>query len=198
MISNERFINWMNIVRATHGPLQYRILENFWESQISSKQWLLDTLKNLNISCNGVVYIFGGWFGVLGGMLKDTHPNIKEVFSIDIDQESKSIGSQLNPDLTFITCDMQNINFSVPPSLVINTSTEHITQAVFDNWIKKIPSKVPIILQGNNFFSCVEHIRCSINLQEFQKMNSLDVIKYAGELDCRQFTRYMTIGYKNG
>jgi hypothetical protein len=55
---------------------------------------------------------------------------------------------------------------------------------------------VPIILQGNNFFSCPEHIRCSTNLDDFNKKNPLEKVIYTGELNCVQFTRYMTIGYK--
>jgi len=82
-------------------------------------------------------------------------------------------------------------------SLIINTSTEHVSQNTFDTWLNNMPANVPIILQGNNFFSCEEHIRCTDTLNEFTKINKLDTIIYSGELDCIQFKRFMIIGNKN-
>jgi hypothetical protein len=195
MVSSARIIQWMNVIRATHGDEQHRILESFWESQLTSKQWLIDTLNTLNMDCYKSVYVFGGWYGVLGGMLRDTHKHIHAVYSIDLDANSKIIGEQMNPDVTFITADMKDFVFPETPSLVINTSTEHVAQHIFDAWAVQIPKLVPVVLQGNNFFSCTEHVRCSSTLEDFKKMNPLNVYKYAGELDCKQFTRYMTIGY---
>jgi len=196
MITNERFISWMNVVRNNSGSVQYRILESFWESQITSKQWIIDVLKHQNIQWSGTVYIFGGWFGVLGGMLKDEFPNFSDICSIDINPDVEKIGKKMNPDIRFVTSDMKDFCYTETPSLIINTSTEHIEQDVFDVWMKNIPKFVPVVLQGNNFFECVEHVRCSKNINDFKKMNFMDSTKYAGELDCKQFTRYMTIGYK--
>jgi hypothetical protein len=175
MLKNDRVIQWMNVIRRTKGKEQNRILECFWESQITSKQWIIDTLTDKSISCYSSVYVFGGWYGVLGGMLRDTY--------------------SLNPDITFIVEDMQNVKFKELPSVIINTSTEHINQSVYNTWVSALPKFVPIVLQGNNYFSHHEHIRCSNNLTEFKRMNPLDSIVYEGELDCKQFTRYMTIGY---
>lgn len=196
MLKTQRVIQWMNVVRKYKGEEQYRILESFWESQLTSKQWIIDTLTNKNIVVYGSVYIFGGWFGVLGGMLLDNFDHITKVYSIDIDPNVKIIGQQLNPDVTFITSDMQDFRFEEKPSLIINTSTEHVSQETFDLWLKTIPKFVPIILQGNNYFSCNEHVRCTNDLEEFKKVNFLDSVKYEGELDCTQFKRFMVIGYK--
>lgn len=186
----------MNVVRKYKGEEQYRILESFWESQLTSKQWIIDTLTNKNIVVYDSVYIFGGWFGVLGGMLLDNFDHITKVYSIDINPNVKIIGEELNPDVTFITSDMQDFTFEKVPSLIINTSTEHIPQEVFYLWLQKLPAFTPIVLQGNNYFSCDEHVRCTEDLEEFKKINFLDFISYEGELDCKQFKRFMTIGYK--
>lgn len=196
MLKIDRVVQWMNIVRQTEGKQQYRILESFWNSQLTSKQWLIDTLNQKHIPVYGSVYIFGGWFGVLGGMVLDAFKHIKSVYSIDIDPDVKEIGEKLNPDVHFITSDMQNFIFEERPSLIINTSTEHINQDLYNNWLENTPKFVPIILQGNNYFSCKEHVRCSTDLEDFKKMNPLTSIKYEGELNCTQFTRYMTIGYR--
>ena len=41
MLSHERVIQWMNVIRKTTGASQYRILENFWASQLNSKVWMV-------------------------------------------------------------------------------------------------------------------------------------------------------------
>ena len=56
MLSHERVIQWMNVIRKTTGASQYRILENFWASQLNSKVWMVrNILKNL---INFVYHVF--------------------------------------------------------------------------------------------------------------------------------------------
>lgn len=185
----------MDIIRETSGPEQYRLLENFWASQIRSKAWLINTIKSLKLLDEGDVYIFGGWYGILGSLIKDNFL-YKNIYNIDIDENCNIIGKRLDSKIIFITCDMAKFKF-FPNSnvgLVINTSTEHISQDVFNSWIKNIPSDVTVVLQGNNYFNCSEHIRCTKNLSEFNSINKLNTVLFTGELDCKQFTRFMTIG----
>ena len=193
MIAANRFVYWMNAVRLHTGEQQYRILESFWESQITSKIWLINAIKSLNIPFDSV-YIFGGWFGVLGGLLLDQY-NVN-VYSIDIDKEVANIGQQMNPDVVFFTSDMKDFLYPTTPNLIINTSTEHITQETYNQWLQNIPTGALVILQGNDLYSCVEHIRCTKSLEEFNEHNPLNRILYTGSLNCKTFTRWMTIGYK--
>jgi hypothetical protein len=188
----------MNVIRDTSGTDQYRLLENFWASQLRSKAWLINTIKMLDFPQDGNVYIFGGWYGILASLIKDNF-DYDAVYSIDIDAECEITGKLLDNRIKFVVSDMTNITKEeiINTSLIINTSTEHISQNTFDTWLNNMPDNVPIILQGNNYFSCEEHVRCSIDLEDFKKMNFLDVIHYEGELDCTQFTRYMIIGNKN-
>jgi hypothetical protein len=194
MINENRLIQWMNTIRNHSGTIQYRILESFWGSQIRSKTWLIKMALEKNI-LNGPIYIFGGWYGVLGGMIADNTIDEK-IYSIDLDESTEAIGNQLNPDINFVIQDMKNFEFNEMPRLIINTSTEHISQETYDIWFSKLPATVPIILQGNNFFSCEEHIRCSSDLEQFKKDNYLDSFIFEGTLDCNEFNRYMTIGFK--
>ena len=120
----------------------------------------------------------------------------EKIYSIDVDESTEAIGTQLNPDINFVIQDMKNFEFNELPGLIINTSTEHISQETYDIWFSKLPTMVPIILQGNNFFSCNEHIRCSQDLEQFKKDNYLDSFIFEGTLDCNEFNRYMTIGFK--
>jgi hypothetical protein len=188
----------MNVIRETSGPEQYRLLENFWASQLRSKAWLINTIKMLDLPQDGNVYVFGGWYGILASLIKDNF-NYDAVYSIDIDAECKVIGELLDSRIKFVTSDMIYITKEeiINPSLIINTSTEHVSQNTFDIWLNNMPNNVPIILQGNNFFSCKEHIRCTDTLNKFTKINQLDTIIYSDELDCIQFNRFMNIGYKN-
>lgn len=196
MINTRRFIQWMNVVRELSGDQQFRVLESFWESQITSKFWLLDKMQ-LFIDKENVknVYIFGGWYGVLGGLIHDIYSN-SNVFSIDIDPDTKKIGERMNPDINFEISDMAKYNIPSDASLIINTSTEHVSQNTFDIWYSTLPNSVPIILQGNDFFSCQEHVRSTETLEEFLKLNKLNKLFYTGSLNCNQFNRFMSMGTK--
>lgn len=193
-ISSDRIINWMNAIRNSSGNDQYRLLENFWESQLKSKAWLINTLKYLNLPQDGNVYIFGGWYGVLASLIKDNF-NYKNIYSIDIDPVCEVIGKDLDDRINFITSDMVDVVLT-DPVLIINTSTEHIDQITFDKWLKNMPPDVPIILQGNNFFECDEHVRCCINIEEFKQLNRMTKYLMEGSLQCNPFYRWMTVGYR--
>lgn len=197
-VSSDRIIQWMNVLRETSGAEQYRLLENFWASQLKSKAWLVNAIKLLKLLQTGNVYIFGGWYGVLASLIKD-HCTYNQIYSIDIDATCESFGNRLDDRITFISSDMLDIKEHeiINAGLIINTSTEHITQETYDQWLSNLPLNVPIILQGNNFFECKEHLRCTKDLSEFVKCSKLHNIVFQGELDCEQFTRFMIIGYKN-
>lgn len=202
-ISSERVISWMNVIRNFSEKQKFRILENFWESQIKSKAWLINEIKNQNLPIEKNIYIFGGWYGILAQLLLDTFPKIKTVYSIDIDFDCKMYGNLLSNNdkrIVFITEDMKNFSSYNNPSLIINTSTEHITQKKYNEWLEKIPNNVPIIVQGNDFYECSEHVRCHDTLEEFNKNNKLTKTLYTDKLECMGpnglFNRFMTIGYK--
>jgi hypothetical protein len=194
-ISSDRIISWMNVIRETTGVEQYRLLENFWASQLRSKAWLINTLKTTEFSRIGNVYVFGGWYGILASLIKDNFP-YTNVYSVDIDPVCETVGRKLDNRISYITNDMASYNVK-NASLIINTSTEHITQETFGGWLQNMPNDTLIVLQGNNYFSCDEHIRCYSTQEEFNIHNKLHEIIYTNKLDCIQFTRFMTIGYKN-
>lgn len=196
-ISSEKIISWMNVIREHKGKQQSRILENFWESQLKSKAWAINCLKENKIDGPGDAYIFGGWYGILASLVKDKF-FFNEVYSIDIDPECKIIGPKFDDKINFITRDMRSFHFDTKRkiSLIVNTSTEHVSQTTFDVWLQHMPPHTPILLQGNNFFECGEHVRCSTTIDQFKKQNPLDVVLFEGELNCGNFTRFMTLGYK--
>jgi len=196
-ISSDRVIQWMNTIRDASGTEQYRLLENFWASQLRSKAWMINILHSLRLDQDGDVYIFGGWYGILGSLILDNF-YYKNIYSIDIDPMCKKMGTVLNNRVKFIEEDMKSFTFddSSNPTLIINTSTEHISQETFDTWLNNMPVGVPIVLQGNDYFECEEHIRCASSLDDFLVKSNLDKLIYMGRLDCEQFNRFMIIGYK--
>jgi len=221
LIPSARVIAWMNALRHHTGETQYRILENFWESQIKSKAWIITMLKELNITSGGDAYVFGGWYGVMASMLAD-NCGFRKVYSIDADCSCKIFGEELDQQETslkieFVTSAMEDFTFDnytnteksyglhyglhkvfvySSPRLIINTSVEHIATDVFNRWLSNVPDDVPIVLQGNNL-DIPEHVRIATSLEDFKKQNPLQKILWEGELDCETFTRYMIIGYKN-
>ena len=201
MIPHERVIQWMNVVREEiHSPEQFRVLENFWASQLNSKMWLIEHINEQCLLFPGShIYIFGGWYGILAQLLIQAIPGVK-VTSIDIDPKCAIFGERLklpDDDIEFITADMQHFTeYSPNTRLIINTSTEHVSQETFDSWLFNVPQDINVVLQGNNFFDCDEHVRCTNTLPDFIQLNKLHTIKFTGELDCIQFTRFMMIGRK--
>ena len=200
MISHQRVIQWMNVIREERGEQQLRILENFWASQLNSKMWLIENVqKHCSIPDNSDIYIFGGWYGVLAQLLSDVFPTCN-IFSIDKDEECAKYGNRLklsSDNITFITHDMMDFkNYSSNTSLIVNTSTEHVTQEIFDSWIYNMPEEVHVVLQGNDFYSCSEHVRCTKTLADFHFLNTLPITLMAGSLNCETFNRWMIIGWK--
>jgi hypothetical protein len=201
-IPPDRIVQWMNVIRNHQHdiPTQYRVLENFWESQIKSKIWLIENIINFRQNKKfSSVYIFGGWYGILAQLISDNIPNTT-IYSIDQDPHCAIIGKQLcenQSNIHFVTEKMENFSqySNVDEnSLFINTSVEHLTQNIYDTWYNNIPKGSQIILQGNNFFECPEHVRCSKTIDDFIDISKLHKIEMTGTLDCKQFNRFMVIG----
>lgn len=202
MISSTRIIQWMSVIRESPPNMRYRILENFWDSQVRSKAWLVNNIKKHIPNLSGRIYIIGGWYGILAQFIVDNFPKTM-VYNVDIDDGCVKYGKALCNDdhrIQFITKDMAKFNSYVNPNLIINTSTEHVTKETYREWFDGLPIEVPIIIQGNNFFDCADHIRAVESLQEFNENSLFKTISYTDSLECqgvgKPFYRYMTIGYK--
>jgi hypothetical protein len=188
----------MSVLREENEFEKYRLLENFWSSQIRSKSWLINIVNQHLSSVSGNVYVMGGWYGVLAQFLSD-NLDVNKIYSIDIDAKCEIVGRKLSGNdekIIFLTRDMKNFTNYINPGLIINTSTEHITEDDFNQWLSNVPNDVPVVLQGNNLFDCSDHIRCSETLEEFVLTSKLNKILYNGSLDCETFQRFMVVGYK--
>ena len=78
-------------------------------------------------------------------------------------------------------------------NIVINTSTEHVDQETYDLWFDRIPYGSLIVIQGNNFFECDQHTRCSSSLLDFKRMNYVNKSIFEGTLPHDLYDRYMCV-----
>lgn len=188
------------------------ILDSLSDSQIESKLWLVDAVKNFNL---GKIFLCAGWVATL---LFDRRLNFTQCVSIDIDPNCQLIAKILhkrflidNWKFQSVTEDIHNINYSkhkfdfyradgttcnvdIIPDTIINTSCEHVDN--FKEWFESIPTGKLVILQSNNGFGISGHINCVNNLLEFKNQTPLSVELYSGQKDMPKFTRFMRIGYR--
>jgi hypothetical protein len=204
-VSQQQLIHWFNAIRNLPDVERTRALDAFWSGQLDSKAWLVTELNKIVLNASNI-YVFGGWIGVLANMLlnSSSYPVLK-VRSIDLDSWCEPVADTLNKihemdDWRFKarTADMSTYDYEweITPHIVINTSSEHVTQSVYDTWYDRIPVGSLIVVQGNDFFSCDEHVRCSHSLDEFNTMNRVNKPLYTGELKTDMYTRYMSIWIK--
>lgn len=196
-IEAKRITDWMTFLRD-HPDHRDRFLECFWPSQMQSKLWLIEKMRECRTPIDKV-YIFGGWFGIMAQLVEEAYWP-RHLVSIDIDPLCARLGPKIGGyNIEFETCSMEEYNYPWTPDVVINTSCEHITQEVYDLWWAKVPVGTYFFLQGNDFFKHPEHIRCSKDMNEFLdqcRLNNQRRLKF-GTLDCPgPFTRYMVWGKK--
>lgn len=195
-IDTEHLHHWMNAVRISSNPM--RTLDAFWRGQVSSKEWLIKELENLNLGTRSVE-IHGGWMGVLASMMFQSKLPIQQIVSVDIDPVVQHIAEEMNR-IEFNegmfraeTGDMCN-RYPVSDT-VINTSFEHITQEQHETWLEHMFEDQLLVLQSNNY-DIPEHIRIAKDLDEFKQQANLSKVLWAGELELPKYKRFMIIGYK--
>lgn len=197
-IDIEDILFWMDAIRDSED--RYRTLESFWKGQVRSKTWLVESLEALNLYGSRRIVIHGGWYGVLASLLFNSKVNVSHITSVDIDPGCKDIATTMNKRYEMAgkfsaeTADMCTYNYEA--DVVINTCCEHITQEQYEQWLANVPNEAVVILQSNNYFSHEEHIRCSIDVDDFIKMSSLSVL-WAGEMELPKYKRFMIIGKKH-
>ena len=192
MVNFDITMKWMEYIR-NNPDNAYRFSENFWSSQIESKKWLLEYIpEDAHTIC-----IFGGWYGILAQFIAEKFPD-SYIVTTDLDPSTEDVFYQINTseNIYHRIWDMRDgIPYSLYPDLVINTSSEHVTQEVYDAWWNSIPTGTKYIVQGNNLEN-PEHVRTTDTLDEFLKINKIKDPQYAGMLKCGHFYRFMAVGYK--
>ena len=150
---------WMQLIR-THPDG----LDCFWPSQINAKAWLVEEV-NFHFPRAQSCIIFGSWYGVLADML-----TIEDITCIDKQEYYLEWCAQKYT--TWGGC-MSTYEYDYPPDIVINTSTEHVSQRVYDEWFDNIPEGTHYIIQGNDDFSETDHVRATEDIDAFISKNRL-------------------------
>ena len=188
----------------------------FSKGQMNSKRWLVDELIKINKPL-GTVFLCAGWYGSLATLLFESKIQIDKIRSFDVDPSCAIRADTFNRSWVMdewkfkaSTMDIHNMTYPLTyttfrangtgveltemPDTIINTSCEHIEN--FSEWYNKIPNGTTVILQGNNFFEIEDHINCSVNLDDFDKMCPMTECLYLNELILDKYTRFMKIGIK--
>jgi hypothetical protein len=182
-----------------HLPLS-ELRDAISDGQLLSKNWLVETLVDLNESGKIkldknkplTVAILGGWLGTLALMI-----NVRElpfkITSIDLDARANTIAEKLNYDFDFNTSneDMYNVDYS-KYDIIINTASEHIPS--ISEWRSMIPKGKIIIVQNNNFLEGEGHISNVENSAQLGEHLNLQELFYEGTRRFKQYDRYMLIG----
>ena len=86
----------------------------------------------------------------------------------------------------------KNISVTESPNVIINTSCEHTK----DDWFKKIPKGLMVVLQSNDYLQGDGHINCCGDLRDFDASYTLTDTFYLGQKELEKYTRFMKIGIK--
>jgi hypothetical protein len=203
IITTDNLIHWANALRQLPHVERTRFLDSMWSGQLESKAWLVNHLHNVEL-INTNIYIFGGWTGILANMLLQDD-RVNKIRSIDIDPWCEGVADNVNKihemnswRFKAVTADMSTYQYQsdMEPDIVINTSTEHVTQDQYDSWYNNIPMGTIVVAQGNDYFTCGEHIRCTHNLSEFEFMNRVINPIFRGVLPTDMYQRFMCIWKK--
>lgn len=194
-------------------------IDAFTKGQISSKIWLINTLKNKELPL-GKVWTLCGWVGTLSYfmLMQKNQLKIQHIRSFDIDNFCHVLADTLNRKYVIdnwafkaSTLDVNNISYDdfifettkydgtiekVQDSAdtIINTSCDHMGQN--NEWFEKIPKNKLIVLQNNNWYDNDQHDNSVSTLKDFKKMYPMNDIIFEGVLDCDIYDRYMIIGKK--
>lgn len=171
----------------------------FGKSQVQSKIWLAEVLYKYDLNFNHILLI-GGWLTHHSLYLKDI--NYNKLFSIDPDKKHNELIKIINPEALVLNKDVNKCidadgdimfdNKILEPSLVINTSAEHMT----DEWFHRIKPGTRVLIQSNSSPVEDDHINYAEDIAEFLQKYKMSNIFYRGETRLTKYTRFMIYGEK--
>jgi len=172
------------------------------DSQIQSKQWLVDELSKITTEQPSWIVVAGSWYGCLGPLLADAYGEDVRIDLCDIDPHCKKIGRDLLKDIggdfRFKTADALEwfISRLDKVSILINTSCEHMERDDVKFMVQLKNPDTIIAFQSNDYTSVMSHINTSPNLEDFIDYLNLDEVLWSGTLPHphKNYNRFMVIG----
>lgn len=195
-----------------------RMNKDAWShGQVTSKLWLCEKLERIMSSIavgNGgkpdrykeyKIWIYGGWYGMTAFLLFSRGKmRIDSISSYDIEPQCEKIADIINNNWEIdewrfkaFTQDVNDIVFSSPPDIIINTSCEHMIE---NKWFDQIPAGMIVALQSTDQKHDDEEHNLTYSLKEMIDKYPLSDMWFNGEKEFvypdKKFKRYMIIGVK--
>lgn len=181
--------------------------DHFGRGQIRSKLWMISELeKIIDNQQLGTVLMYGGWYATVAALLFQRF-GVSQFYNIDLDPVAIQLSNDFNQAagdrfsaITGDVCDLQYQDAAcrlpngdtVRPTVVINTSCEHMSDA----WFYDLPDGQFVVLQTNNYFENPQHINCVPSVDAALEKYQFNEVFYSGEIETMLYNRYMIIGVK--
>lgn len=169
--------------------------------QIDSKLFLRDRLYETVGGYHDRVWVLAGWYGVLAAMIfDDARFSIGSILSIDIDDRCAAVAMTLNrryaatERFQALTQDIYALDYrrQPAPSLIINTSCEHIRDV--SGWLDLLAPGTLVALQSNDYRREPDHVSCVDSIADFERQARLSQVMFAGTLAAKNYNRFTLIG----
>lgn len=181
----------------------------FTVAQMQSKLWLVErlerSLEEYELTEEGHrIWILAGWYGLTNLLIRTRNRiQTKEIRSFDIDPACEKIADEINSlwvykgwEFKAHTQDINTLEYRPTPSVVINTSVEHMTS---NEWWNRIPDGTFVCLQGSNMID-KDHVNPINSPRELLEKYPFSEPYYDGikmfQFDNVNFYRSMTMGIK--
>jgi len=203
--------------KKVNGTAIYDLMSR---SQIKSKIWLIEQLALLESNYANVA-VMAGWFGQIK-TIYDQRLTYSKMRIVELDRSACETSDYVfnlsnleNHKVKAVCADVNQLtlhkngyewpveNFKEStsytekflPDLIINTSTEHMTEEWFHQLrFKQLESDPIVAIQSNNLFDLAEHVNCVHSVDHMQKKFPMREVLFAGELQLKGYKRVMLIG----
>lgn len=196
------------------------LVDAFSRGQVKSKIWLATELAKIS-SKYKTAYILASWYGQLVNYMDIAGIHCDKIRLFDLDAEACDVSDNIFNfdkmsnswqaksvcmDLNDITWTKKGGTYHIPdvdrpfdestmPDLIINTSSEHMS----DEWFfkikfKELESNPIVVIQSNNLFDVPEHINCVYSVSHLKKKFPMKEILFEGEIQLKGYKRFMLIG----
>ncbi len=193
--------------------------EHFSRGQMKSKCWMVKELKEVfPDKYLGIIAHYGGWYATIAQSLFNNF-QIAKYYNLELDHRCIEIADDFNYQQNYnkwqfksvhqncgdILYDENNsfnvqvanrnntdITINIKPSIIINTSCEHMNE----DWFHNLPDGMLVCLQTNDYFSNKDHINCVGGINEAKAKYPMKEVLYEGTLDTHLYNRFMLIGEK--
>ena len=184
-----------------------RVLDCSTSSQLQSKLWAINEIRNLIedaiIFFPKNIAILGGWYANYITELLVSNIRQKFIQNFEIDEDTKNISYKFNKrfkDRELYKCDIRDIMWEpidgVQYQLIINTSCEHMFPMTRFYSLNKFKIPPVYVLQSTDDSEWDDHINCVSSAEELIEQSKITEVLYSGEqkLD-NGMKRFMVIGY---